>query len=526
MQKAVLLGLALIGFGCEAPVPADSSQDYTEIVRTGYFESAGNLGDWRTEFVSREDARMDLAVLDSLMAHHYAYNDADNLDEVTVLQAVAEHLPERLRVGDFAMQLQKALALSIDGHAPRIAGVSVTGERERIEDNPPGQHYFPFELRSTGSRIVAFDGVQRTLVDPVHPYVGSIDSVSVSDWIEAAQSIIVEGTPQLRWHRGARQLGNIGFLRMEMGRPVSRIATVLFENEDRSSQVEKTVELVGASVAARERYPFAEDAVARVPEDIAYFRIRRMESDPDYISSFETWIQQSRNTRGAIVDIRDNGGGSRLPLLTLLPHLLDLDAEPVVVNAGRLKLRPGCPGPGCEAPEEGYLANRFMLPLRAIPEGTPQRMALDKWLPGFAPDWTPPDEGFSDWHYLIVDPDLAPALFDKPVVILMNNANFSASDIFLSAVKGRQGVTLLGTASSGGSARQNEHILPGSDLAVRLASMASFQASNSRLYDGVGIMPDIKMEPEPGFFVNQSDRMLSRAIELIRESSEKMETGR
>ena len=109
MQKAVLLGLALIGFGCEAPVPTDTSQDYTEIVRTGYFESAGNLGDWRTEFVSREDARMDLAVLDSLMAHHYAYNDADNLDEVTVLQAVAEHLPERLRVGDFAMQLQKAL---------------------------------------------------------------------------------------------------------------------------------------------------------------------------------------------------------------------------------------------------------------------------------------------------------------------------------------------------------------------------------------------------------------------------------
>jgi C-terminal processing protease CtpA/Prc len=108
----------------------------------------------------------------------------------------------------------------------------------------------------------------------------------------------------------------------------------------------------------------------------------------------------------------------------------------------------------------------------------------------------------------------------------MNSGNFSASDIFLSALKGRQGVTLIGTASSGGSARQNEHILPGSDLAVRLASMASFQASNSRLYDGVGIEPDIKMEAEPGFFVNQSDRILSRAIELIRESSEKMGTGR
>jgi len=525
MNKAWLLAGTLLGIGCEAS-DQDVSWGYIDVTRTGYFEYEVDPGDWRTEFVSQKDARMDLAVLDSLMAHHYAYNDADNLDEVTVLQAVAEKLPERIRVGDFAMQLQKALALSIDGHAPRIAGVNMIGERERIEDNPPGQHYFPFELRSTGSRIVAFDGVQRMLIDPAHPYVGSIDSVVVSDWIEAAQSIIVEGTPQLRWHRGARQLGNIGFLRMEMNRPASGTATVLFENEDRSSQVEKTVELVGVSVAARERYPFAEDAATRVPEDIAYFRIRRMESDSDYIADFATWIQQSKNARGAIVDIRDNGGGSRLPLLTLLPHLLGSDTQPVVVNAGRLKLKPGCPRPGCETPEEGYLANRFMLPLRAIPEGTPQRMALDKWLPGFAPDWTPPDEGFSDWHYLIVDPDLSPALIGKPVVILMNNGNFSASDIFLSALKGREGVTLIGTASSGGSARQNEHILPGSHLAVRLASMASFQASNSRLYDGVGIDPDIKMEPEPGFFVNQSDRILGRAIDLIRESSENMETGR
>ena len=192
----------------------------------------------------------------------------------------------------------------------------------------------------------------------------------------------------------------------------------------------------------------------------------------------------------------------------------------------RLKLSPGCPGPGCEAPEEGYLANRFMLPIRAIPEGTPERIALDEWLPGFTPQWSPPAEGFSDWHYLIVRPDTDPVFVGKPIIVLMNNGNFSASDIFLSALKGTDGVTLLGTASSGGSARQNEHILPRSDLAVRLASMASFQASNSRLYDGVGINPDIHMEPEPGFFVNASDLILERAIELIRESRGGSHIGR
>jgi len=516
MQNNISLFLVLALTACSTETSAPS--EYSEIVRTGYFEGDVSSGDWRAEYISGEDARRDLSVLDSLLAHHYAYNDADKLDEIVVLGAISDALPDWIRVGDFAMQLQKALALSIDGHAPRISGMRPDGERERIEDNPPGGHFFPFELRSTGSRIVAFDAVSRTLIDPAHPYVATIDGLSVSEWIEVAQSIVVAGSPQLRWRRGARQLANIGFLRMELDRPATGTASVQFENEDRTSQSERTIDLVGASVAARERYPFAEDAVARVPEDIAYFRLRRMESDEEYIAGFAAWIQENRGAEGAIVDIRDNGGGSRLPLLTLLPHVLGADEDPVIVNAGRLKLGPGCPGPGCETPQEGYLADRFMLPIRAIPEGTPQRMVLDAWLPGFTPDWLPPDEGFSAWHYLIVDPDPDPVLADKTVIILMNNGNFSASDIFLSGLKDRERVTLLGTASSGGSARRNEHILPNSDLAVSLATLASFQARNSRLYDGVGVDPDLEMEPEPEFFINQSDRILEHAIELIQAS--------
>jgi len=513
----VLTVTACAGDGTPA---VDGSPGYDWLVRTGYFDGNDDPDDWRTAWVTREEAQGDLVVLDSLLTHHFAYNDADELDETAVFAAISEALPERIRAGDFAMQVQKALALSIDGHAPRVSGLTPDGERERIENNPPGEHYFPFELRSTGSRIVAFDAAERALIDPEHPYVSTIDGLPPRDWIAAAQSIIVAGSRQLRWRRGSGQIGNIGFLRMELGRPASPTATVVFEDADGRAGPEQSIDLVSASVAAGERYPFAEDARARVPDDVAYFRLRRMESDPDYIVGFAAWIQEARSARGAIVDIRDNGGGSRLPLLTLLPHLLAANGEPVVVNAGRLKLPPGCPGPGCEAPEEGYLADRFMLPIRALPEGTPRRIALDAWLPDFTPRWTPPVEGFSDWHYLIVEPDPDPALVGKPVVILMNNGNFSASDIFLSGLKGRDGVTLLGTASSGGSARTNGHVLPNSNLRLNLATLASFQARNSELYDGVGVDPDIEMEPEPGFFINASDRMLELAVALVQRHGE------
>ncbi len=515
-----MLVLAAAACGGDAPSPVVAGSEYDAIVRTGYFVGNDDPTDWRAPFITRQQVRGDVKVLDSLLTHHFAYNDADRLDEEAVLAAISAALPPHIRVGDFAMQLQKALALSMDGHAPRVAGLTSGGERERIEDNPPGTYYFPFELRSTGSRIVAFDAVHRVLVDEAHPYVAAIDGLPVWNWVEAAQSIVIDGSPQLRWRRGSRQLGNIGFLRMELGRPTAATADVIFENEDRTGSVDRTVDLVSTPVASRERYPLAEEARARVPDDIGYFRLERMESDPEYIAGFAAWIQQNRDARGVIIDIRDNGGGSRLPLLTLLPHVLAADATPVVVTAGKLRLPPGCPGPGCEVPVDGYLADRYMLPLRKIPEGTSERAALNAWLPDFRPRWLPPEAGFSGWHYLIIGPDPDPAFAGKPVVILMNSGNFSASDIFLSGFKDRDNVTLVGTASSGGSARRREHILPNSNLAVSLATLASFQARNSELYDGVGVEPDIEMEPEPGFFVDESDEILQYAIELIRAESE------
>ncbi|MBT3775275.1 MAG: hypothetical protein HOF87_12075 [Gemmatimonadales bacterium] len=526
-MKTVLSLLALVGLAACSPGASDSDVDtarYADITRTGYFDEPAGAGsdvvdetDWRSPFITREQAQGDLQALDSLLEHRYAYTDADELDEETVFAVISDALPERIRVGDFAMQLQKALALSIDGHAPRINGERPDGVRERIEDNPPGSHYFPFELRSTGAgRIVAFDAEERGLIDEEHPYVLLIDGQFASDWIYSIQDIIVDGSPQLKWHRGSRHLSNIGFMRMEVGAPASETAEVVFQNEAGSSQLTRTVRLVSESVASADRYPFAEDALARVPSEVAYFRLRRMEGDEPYIDSLATWIQGQRDASGVIIDIRDNGGGSRLPLLTLLPHVLSADASPVVVTAGKLKLPAECLVTACPAPAEGYLANRFMRPLSGFAEGTPERAALDLWLPTFAPEWTPPEEGFSDWHYLVISPDEDPVFARTPVIVLMNNANFSASDIFLSGFKGRQNVLLMGTASSGGSARRMEHVLPNSGLAVSLATLASFEARSSTLYDGVGIQPDLEFASEPGFFVNASDDVLDQAISLIR----------
>src|SRR5690606_15679039 len=108
-----------------------------------------------------------------------------------------------------------------------------------------------------------------------------------------------------------------------------------------------------------------------------------------------------------------------------------------------------------------------------------------------------------------------PAYRGRPVTVLMDAGCFSATDVFLSALKGLPNVTLVGEASSGGSARAQVVELPASGLKARFASMASFQASGE-LFDGRGVQPDVQVTPAPDYFLEGGrDLALERALGLV-----------
>ena len=99
--------------------------------------------------------------------------------------------------------------------------------------------------------------------------------------------------------------------------------------------------------------------------------------------------------------------------------------------------------------------------------------------------------------------------------VLMDTTNFSACDVFLGAFKGWRNVTLMGTASAGGSGRYRARRLENSKLQVRLSSMASFRP-NGKLYDGNGIHPDVVVEPIPTDFIGQTDSVLAAAVARLK----------
>ncbi|MEM7478101.1 MAG: S41 family peptidase, partial [Planctomycetota bacterium] len=134
----------------------------------------------------------------------------------------------------------------------------------------------------------------------------------------------------------------------------------------------------------------------------------------------------------------------------------------------------------------------------------------------FQPKWQPPGDEFSEWHYLVLSQrnnQKHRYHYSKPVVVLTNAKCFSATDIFVAGMKELSNVTLMGTSTGGGSARTTGvRISRGIDL--RIGSMISYQTDGT-LFDGNGVSPDIYVEPEPGYFVGQSDSLMNAAMEHI-----------
>ena len=108
--------------------------------------------------------------------------------------------------------------------------------------------------------------------------------------------------------------------------------------------------------------------------------------------------------------------------------------------------------------------------------------------------------------------------YTNQIVVLMDSGCFSATDNFLGALKGLPDVTLLGTASGGGSGRMTVFTLPSSRIPLSVCQMASFRA-NGDLFDGRGVAPDVVLRPRPEDFLrDQGDSVLDAALVRLRKS--------
>ena len=391
---------------------------------------------------------------------------------------------------DWDLEFQKVIACGIDGHAS-VSGWSLPGRR------------LPFLVESVGGRYVAFLPDRSGFVDPQHPFLDAIDGKSIDEWCQVAAVIIPKGSPQFIKRHALRHLRAIDYWRAEQGREVSDLLNVQLSSPDGSHTIEKQLE-TNSNQPIYGKWPRSQSEL--LEGNIGYLRLESMNHEAE--AEIANFMPKFRDTRGLIVDVRGNGGGSRSALRLMFSYLMAPDDRPRVVNCAKYRLHPDF--------DDDHLEVRYMYPANSSQWSGAEQTAINEFQQKFQPEWNPPDADFSGWHYLVLNqlPGMDSYHYAKPVVVLMDAKCFSAADIFLTGLKGWRNVTLLGTPSGGGSARSVGFRLRPIGFRASLASMVSFQP-DGKLFDGHGVTPDILVEPTPEFFVGGEDAQLKAAMQKV-----------
>ncbi|MCP4848836.1 MAG: hypothetical protein GY899_12915 [Verrucomicrobiaceae bacterium] len=465
----------------------------------GFLVSKPDLGD-SSRFFSRAELEEDLDYLEHILSSCFAYLELKPVDYRGALDAIRLSLDDRNRVNGFELQLAKLISLFCDGHA-------------RMQHHPseylPGG-YAPYLAGSYKGRVYLCNRDGKGLLDPEHPYVGTIDGRAINEWMDAASYIVVKESAQWRLRQTLGNLRYVNYLRAELGLPAKEVISLGLQSADGKKKRAMEVELARRPARSKE-FPRGE---SRRIGDFGYLRVAQMTSSSRFLSSLEKWMEEFRDTKGMIIDVRGNSGGTKDILLTLMPYFLKPGDPMRVIEFSTYRKPMELP----KAHPDGYM----MSAMSAQPvtsshwKSDAQRAQIAGAIKGFEPRWKLPMEKFSDWHVLAFDSTMNPRCYyyDKPLIILQDSGTFSAGDIFLGGFKGLENVTLMGMPSGGGNGWMDSYSLPNTGLGFVLCQSAKFLPTGEP-YDGVGVAPDVVMEALPADILGGSDSVLDAALKRL-----------
>ena len=390
-----------------------------------------------------------------------------------------------------------------------------------------------------------------------HPYLVAIDDISIDEWVTLLQPSISSYNQARIYDKAARFLKYLNQARALTGHPVSDRAKLTLAAED-GQQITQKVDLQRWHIDCRLTYNSELHTIDLTPSNqlttsgksrIMYLRVSEMFdiTDPqeglqllDILSHF----RQVSGQRGLILDMRNNGGGSRTTLISLYPFLIHKDAFPRITNVATYLLPENEMATPWGYPDSDKLFPRFMFRQDNAIWSQEEQQTIDAFqLTRFTPDLSPvsnqkpqawyKENVYSAWHYQVLSHQQAffrtlikdftvedeedalikknlhalMALWDellpdykrpKHIVVLTDAGVFSAADIMVSALKEQDGITLMGAPTGGGSSMAIPYALP-SGTEVKLGSMLSF-TPEGHLYDSNGVTPDKTLQTSPSSF--------------------------
>ena len=466
----------------------------------------------KTDWLTPDEAIHDLEYLEWEIDNHYSYTNLTGFNYKLALDAIRQGLEEGITKRDFAYQLKMFMANFGDGHSSLSFYNTVVTKEE--------YKWLPFRIVKHGERFYGIKPESKKFYEDNYPLIESINGMSIGALYELAKEMVPKSTSKYVERKSVDYL-QLSLLMIKIaGSATSDEVKVTFANSD-----EKKVSTIALGQYRLQKLKIEErlrDTVLQ--NNIAYLQFNdRMSDDDGFVDSLNLAMQNYKSTDGLIIDIRNNGGGSRMPLKVLLPYFIK---DPKVVNVSRFRVDNNKD----LGPKYGYLQERYSYPFDidddAIGEGEGKlvtssfRNTVARFRHDFNPSKIVNSERYSDYHYMVVDPNdnVDAYYYNKPVVVLVDEGCFSASDIFAAGMKDGDQVTLIGNTTGGGSGFTQRKTLPQSKLTVRLSQMFSYQPDGN-LYDGHGVLPHIQSDYTLEDKMGLTDSQLDKAIGFLKVKS-------
>lgn len=474
-----------------------------------------------TEYLTKSEIESDLQHLDAVLQNESSYQGLNGFDYRKDFDKYLEQVEQaKITQSDFGLFLSKTIGKIGDRHA-YVKGYDL-----------PETLYFPLAFAPYKDKVLVLDfdkaNKEYAFWNPEFPYLKAINDIPIEQIlpkIRPSDQLAPKSSYLLRSVRDLRDIETVfSILNIDLPNPLpitltnengaDKIVNVKLVPEDSKAYLwderfhKKNFLLRGNESNDREiiQQFFA------LKDNIGYIQIVSMLSKDDSPAFFEflnDFMKDAKETDALIIDVRDNGGGTRDLIKELAGYFVHPDSVHVV-NATRQRGELPLNDELKQDMHNRYLFSRDELDVR-------EAKAVDKFMTSFEPMYNLDDEKFSEYHYFIFNGQKITKdkfHYDKPIYILANERSFSAASILVSTFKGLPNIKIVGVNTDGSSGNSQRFELPNSGLRGRISTMVSFQ-KDGKLLDGIGTEPDIKIERNLNQILLKEDHQLNRLLEIM-----------
>ena len=478
----------------------------------------------QNQYLTKKQIEKDLAILDEILQKKSSYQGLNGFDYRKDFDDYLEQIDnKKISQSDFGLFLSKTIGKIGDRHS-------------YIKDyNLPETLYFPLSFAPYNEKVLVldYDKANRKygLYNSQFPYLKSINNIPIEkilqkirpqDQLAPKKSYLINAV------RDLRDIETVfSILKMELPNPLP----ITLENEN---GIEKELEITLVSdddkgylwdekFHKKDFYFYYDDEKLNdkkileqffyIKNNIGYVQIYSMldkEESPVFFELLNDFMMNAKETDALIIDVRDNGGGSRDLINELAGYFVNPNSV-YVVNA--TKQRGVLP---LDEDLKQRLHNRYLFSRDEL--DIKEQKAVDKFMSSFEPMYKLDNNKFSEYHYYIFNGQKLSKdkyHYNKPIYILTNEKSFSATSVLISTLKELPNIKIVGVNTDGSSGNSERFELPNSELRGKISTMVSFQ-KNGKILDGIGTKPDIIIERNLNQIFMQEDYQLNRLLEIIK----------